>query len=67
MGKIKNEKAARRPQVNLWRHSNVKMTSSCRISEYSRFLEVFYMFFQYENELFSGKQEKESIIGVRMG
>ena len=31
------------------------------------FLEVFFMFFQYKNKVFSGEHEKESIIRVRMG
>ena len=45
---------------------NVKITSPCRISAYSGFLEDFFMVFQ-KNEVFSGEQEKEYIIRVRMG
>ena len=44
VGTIKKRAAARWPHIDPWRHCNVKITSLCKISAYSGFLEAFILF-----------------------
>ena len=71
LGKDKKRTAARLPHAGRtsfrdviamikWRHH----VASQRIQD---FLEAFFHVFQYKMSVFSGEQEKESIIRVRMG
>ena len=54
----KRRRATRWPHIDLWRHCNVKMTSLCCISAYSRFSRSYLLCFSYINEVLSGEHEK---------